>query len=332
MAKPGHLEFNYIYVVQSLGPDEPATGLSRPVRDEAVRRRMRGSGLDFGAKVVDIEAAADLYAFLKRVRADVETTGRRRSSTSRSTARPTRRASCCARRNSCRGHHFWNLSPRSTARPATTSFSRSRCVTGTWLGSILRASRPAPFWALIGPSTSEHPIVLFPAFEAFYSTLLDELDGGKAVADLLETVRAKSATHSLSVLQGERMFTRAFRQYVEEKCNPDAIAQRVAAIIAEGKQRAGVQGATIPSDGSASRPEIDRRNRERNWPIGAHMKLNAHPIALLLTWTWRVPAAFDPCPLRGALWCFALERADELEFALRALAEANGLDERVASS
>ena len=31
---------------------------------------------------------------------------------------------------------------------------------------------------------------------------------------------------------------------------------------------------------------------------------------LLLAWTWPVPAIFDACPLRCALWCFALERAE----------------------
>ena len=50
---------------------------------------------------------------------------------------------------------------------------------------------------------------------------------------------------------------------------------------------------------------------------------SARRMSLMLAWTWPVPA-FKACPLLGALWCFALERAeihvDELEFALLQLA------------
>lgn len=58
--------------------------------------------------------------------------------------------------------------------------------------------------------------------------------------------------------------------------------------------------------------------------------------ALLLAWTWPVPGAFDACPLRGALWCFALERAElhaeDLEHALRLVHESGALSgDRAAS-
>jgi len=52
---------------------------------------------------------------------------------------------------------------------------------------------------------------------------------------------------------------------------------------------------------------------------------------LLLAWAWHVPATFDACPLRSALWCFALESADlhpdDLDFALRKLDEASAFNE-----
>ena len=51
----------------------------------------------------------------------------------------------------------------------------------------------------------------------------------------------------------------------------------------------------------------------------------------ILSWTWPVSAAFDARPLRGTLWCFALERGihgDDLEFALQLLDEVRS-EERV---
>lgn len=247
MAKPGHLEFNFIYIVQSLDTDELPTGSYLDLFAMQPRvEGMKGSGLEFGAEVIDVATAADLLAFLERVRAEVEMMGRspilhfeiHGSSDQKGLV--------------LRSSEFvpWTslLGPLTDINRATGNnllLTLAVCH-GAWLGTILSASRPAPFWALIGPSTSEYPIVLFPAFEAFYRTLLDELDGGKAVRELLEAAGARSAKHSLSVIHGERIFTRSFRRYVEEKCSPDAIAQRVAAIIAEQKQRASAQGATVP--------------------------------------------------------------------------------------
>lgn len=114
-----------------------------------------------------------------------------------------------------------------------------------WLGDPTRFEAGA----VLGADRAWHergPLVLFPAFEAFYETLLDDLDGRKAVKELLEAASARNSTHSLSVIYGERVFTQAFRRYVEEKCSPAAIEQRVARHIAEGKPRAAAQGAAVP--------------------------------------------------------------------------------------
>lgn len=76
-AKPGHLEFNFIYIVQSLGPDELPTGSYLDLR--AIQPRVgviTKSELEFGAEVIDVATAADLFAFLERARAELETMGR----------------------------------------------------------------------------------------------------------------------------------------------------------------------------------------------------------------------------------------------------------------
>jgi hypothetical protein len=264
MAKPGYLEFNFIYIVQSLGADEPQTGSYLDLF--ATRPRVEGmsqSGLPIGAEVVDVETAADLFAFLGRVVREVEEKDRS------PILHLEIHGSSDQQGLVLRSFEFvpWTalLEPLTRINQAT---GNNLLVTlavchGAWLGTILSASRPAPFWTLIGPSTSEHPIVLFPAFEAFYSTLLDELDGGKAVRDLLETASAKSAAHSLSIINGERIFKQAFRRYVEEQCNVAAIERRVAAIIAEGKRRAAARDVTVP-EGTWAEQAADIARRMAN--------------------------------------------------------------------
>lgn len=65
-------------------------------------------------------------------------------------------------------------------------------------------------------------------------------------------------------------------------------------------------------------------NRRAVWPIPAGMKSD-NLRGKHLAWLWPVPMTFDPCSLRSALWCFALERVelglDDLELALRLLEE-----------
>jgi hypothetical protein len=247
MAKPGHIEFNFIHIVQSLGADDLQTGsyldqFAMQPRIEGMKR----SGIDFGVEVSDIATAADLFAFLARVQTEVETLGRS------PLLHFEIHGSSDQKGLMLRSSEFvpWTslLGPLTEINRATGNNLLLTLATchGVWLGTILLASRPAPFRALIGPSTSEFPIVLFPAFEAFYQTLLDELDGGKAIRELLVAASAKSVKHSLSVIDAERIFSRSFRRYVEETCNPEAIARRVAAIIAEGKQRSSAESAIIP--------------------------------------------------------------------------------------
>ncbi|MGE0400241.1 MAG: hypothetical protein AB7T06_26230 [Kofleriaceae bacterium] len=245
MTKPGHLEFNFIYIVQSLGADEPPTGSYLDMF--ATRPRVEGmsrSGLSIGAEVVDIATAADLFAFLERVCLEVETNGRS------PILHLEIHGSSDQQGLVLRSFEFvpWQalMEPLTRINRATGNnllLTLAVCH-GAWLGTILSAARPAPFWAVIGPSTSEHPVVLFPAFEAFYATLLDDLDGGKAVGALFNAAAAKGK-HSFSVLHGERLFANAFRRYVAEQCNPDAIERRVAAIIDEGKRRAAAGRATV---------------------------------------------------------------------------------------
>jgi hypothetical protein len=243
MTSPGHLAFNFIYIAQSLGADELQTGTG--LDTFALRPRVDGmaqSGLPIGAEVVDLGTAAELFAFLERVRIEVELEWRS------PILHLEIHGSDDQRGFVLRSREFvpWTalLEPLTRINRAT---GNNLLVTlavchGAWLGTILSAARPAPFWALIGPSKSEGPNVLFPAFEAFYATLLDHLDGGEAVRDLLETASAKCGTHSLSVIHGERIFVNSFRQYVDEKCSPAAIELRVAGIIAERKARAVTRG------------------------------------------------------------------------------------------
>ena len=249
MTTPGHLHFNFIYIVQSLGADELQTGTH--FDEFALQPKVQGmvqSGLPIGAEAVDVETTADLFAFLTRVLHEVETEGRS------PILHLEIHGSSDQQGLVLRSLEFvpWTalLEPLTRINRATGNnllLTLAVCH-GAWLGTILLASRPAPFWTLIGPSTSEFPLVLFHSFEAFYKTLLGDLDGHMAVRRMLEAALEEGSTHSFNVINGERMFANAFRRYVEEACSPAAIEKRVAAIIAECKRSAVTSGAVVPEE------------------------------------------------------------------------------------
>lgn len=247
MTTPGHLHFNFIYIVQSLDADELQTGtyLDRFALQPKVEG-MAQSGLPIGAEVVDVETTDDLFAFLRRVLDEVEAEGR--SPILHFEIHGSSDQQGLVLRSS--EFVLWTdlLEPLTRINRAIGNnllLTLAVCH-GAWLGTILLASRPAPFWTLIGPATSEVPLVLFPAFQAFYETLLGDLNGHKAVGKMLEAALEKRSTHSFNVINGEQMFANAFRRYAKEACSPAAIEKRVADIITEGKRRAAARGAAVP--------------------------------------------------------------------------------------
>jgi hypothetical protein len=247
MTKPGHLEFNFIYVVQSLDADELQTGTA--LDHFAVKPRietMNREGLCIGAEVVDVATTKDLFGFLTRVQTEVESGARFPILHFEIHGASDKQGLVL------RSGDFveWTLLLEPLTR-INRAMGNNLLITlavchGVYLGTILSAARPAAYWAVIGPSGTECPLVLFPAFEAFYAKLLDAMDGRKALEALLHAARAASGAQSFEVIHAEPVFAKAFRRYVEEHCNPEAVAQRIAKGVSEAKARAVAVGKVVP--------------------------------------------------------------------------------------
>ena len=82
-------------------------------------------------------------------------------------------------------------------------------------------SRPAPFWATIGPSSDSRAGDLLEGYRAFYSVQLG--DGGGA-----EAIRAmRSVNRDLRFYPAEALFRTIFFRYVEKHCTGVTLEERV---------------------------------------------------------------------------------------------------------
>ncbi|MEQ1911714.1 MAG: hypothetical protein ABMA15_23045 [Vicinamibacterales bacterium] len=87
--------------------------------------------------------------------------------------------------------------------------------------SLMYPSRPAPFWAAIGPPVPVTAHVLLEAFKAFYSAQLGERGG-------VEGIRAmRAVSPALRFYPAELLFRIIFFRYIEKHCTGVTLDERV---------------------------------------------------------------------------------------------------------
>lgn len=235
MTQQAHMEFNYIYVVQSLQPGDAETG-THLHRDALMKlvADLRQAGGQIDAEVVAVNDLADLFTFLGRVRDEVRDLGRFpilhleiHGSSDKSGLVLT-----------SGDYVAWeDLVPALTA--INFLMKNNLLVTlavcsGAYLAQILRATRPAPLWGLVGPHDTEYDDVLLAGYKAFYEAFLKELDGRKAIRALRAATEVSGQAKYL-FFDAEQTFKKGFRAYIEDKCNPTAVDERVKGIMAKAR-------------------------------------------------------------------------------------------------
>jgi hypothetical protein len=235
VATTGSVEFNYVYIIQSLPPGEPRSG-EQLLRDKiaGLVDELNKDGIVVGAELVDIEDAAALYALLAKILALVRTTGRfpilhleiHGSSDKKGLVL----------------HSGEFIAWEALIEPLTIINRAMRhnlvltlaVCSGAYLGTIINAAREAPFWGIVGPDRREWDGELLNGFKAFYGTFLTTLDGAKAI-ESLRRATAKTGEARFLFVNAEQMFASAFKSYVAKACNPDAVKERVGRIVEEAK-------------------------------------------------------------------------------------------------
>ncbi|MFH1468346.1 MAG: hypothetical protein ABIO70_28415 [Pseudomonadota bacterium] len=222
------MEFNFIYVVQSLRPGEKATGARLHEEElQGLLEELASVGAEIGSELVNVAGRRDLLDFLERVRNEVGSIGRfpvlhvEIHGTDDKTG--LRLAS---------GEFVpWSdlVSPLTAinAEMRNNLFLTLAVCSGAYLAQILSAAHPAPFWGLVGPHDREWDGVLLDGFTAFYKVFLTELDGRKALHALREATDAAQANAKYLFFDAESTFRKAFRAYVEQKCSAEAVETRL---------------------------------------------------------------------------------------------------------
>ena len=112
-----------------------------------------------------------------------------------------------------------------------TRFNLLVVVSACWgadLVGILRPDRPAPVWALIGPTSEMPASQLLAAFKALYSELLASGDGVVAIEAMRGAIQRGG---HLAFLPAEIIFRAVFFRYVIEHCQGVPLQQRIDSIF-----------------------------------------------------------------------------------------------------
>lgn len=269
MTKPRHMEFDCIYVIQSLKEMEVATGewLYEDTIDH-IGVALRAKGFDVKSYLVRLRTAAELAATLEGISNEVVTNGRF----------PILHFEVHGTKTGLALLSGETVPWSDLVEPLTKiniGMQNNLLVTmavcsGIYLATVLRASNPAPMWGVLGPDSADTNQALLAGFTAFYESFLTYLDGNRALAALREATKDIGSAKYL-FLNAEQMFKKAFRAYVNASRDETSLNERIAKIRAKAKDPSALPDtATIKAKLMDVQPDF-----ERFWRV--HFMVDRYP-------------------------------------------------------
>ncbi|MEZ4459400.1 MAG: hypothetical protein R3E66_06665 [bacterium] len=197
------MEFNHIYIVESLFDEDESTGTRLA---ERLRSSVANNNKQLKIDFLEVENAKSFFATLEKI-----------------SERAGKEGLWPILHLEIHGHkgglelgsgeivEWKELAPKLSKinyRTRNNLFLTLAVCSGAWLAQVLNATQPAPFWGLVGPDQPEWNGVLLDGYEPFYDELLNSLDGDKALEALRQKAKDQIGNSNFLFFSAERALSR----------------------------------------------------------------------------------------------------------------------------